>query len=212
MTGKSKVVAICDPRLMKTFRSLSDSMELTFAVPESLESLPEEGVLVVDDECYRLLEGHSLPPGLEIVKLASDNILVKTLELIGLREVGVVVAGVDLGLSVNYVIFADNVLLKYGSVREVSELVKTLMEVRSSINPRSVVVKVGVSPAGLHETFLTELLNSLRGSSFDIMLIDEHGTSGRCPTSYVGRKTFKNDDIKACVNIALREGLRLATW
>lgn len=211
MTGRSKAVVICDPKLMKVFKSLSDSMGLTFTVPESLESLPEEGVLVVDDECYRLLEGRSLPTGLEIVKLTSDNILAKTLELIGVREVGAVIAGVDLGLSVNYVIFADNVLLRYGSVREASELVKTLMEVRDSINPRSVVVKVGVSPAGLHEAFLTELLNSLRGSGFDLMLIDEHGTSSECPTSYVGRKTFKNDDMKACVNIALREGLRFTT-
>lgn len=202
-------VFICDPNTMRVFRSLSDSIELNFTIPESVEDLREGWVLVSDDECLELLMKYRGLDGLEVVKVGRDDVLIKVLELVGVREVGALIVGVDLGTAINYVILADNFLLKHGTVGNVSELVRSLSEVREALKPKRVFVKVGISPARLHERFLNELLSLVSRDEYILVLVDEHKTNVECPASYVGRKSFKGTDFKACINIALREGLRI---
>ncbi|MEM0297076.1 MAG: hypothetical protein QXS42_02670 [Zestosphaera sp.] len=205
----SVAVFICDPRLMNTFRSLSDSIELNFTIPESPEDLPKGEVLVVDDECLQLLERQHVLEGLKVMRVDEGNILSRVLELVGIRRVKALLVGVDLGTAVNYVILADNVLLEYGAVGSASDLMCSLLRVRDALRPEKVFIKVGVSPAGLHERFLDELLGLVGGCDYVLTLVDEHRTNVECPVSYVGRKAFKGMDFKACINIALREGLRI---
>lgn len=206
---RSVAVFICDPNIMMAFRSLGDSVGLNFTIPESLDSLPEDGVLVVDDECLKLLVRYRMLERVEVVKVSKNDVLRRVLGLVGVREVGALVVGVDLGTAINYVILADNVLLKYETVGNVSDLMRSLSEVEKALKPKRVFIKVGISPAGLHERFLNELLGLVGGSKYVLMLVDEHKTNVECPASYVGRKSFKETDFKACINIALRDGLRI---
>jgi len=67
------------------------------------------------------------------------------------------VMSVDLGTLVSYTVFADNVLLWYGSVEDFSRITIVLDEVADSINPRKVIIKAGVTSTGLRESFLRGL-------------------------------------------------------
>lgn len=205
------VVAICDPKLMSTFKNLSDLLDLRYKVFELRDNLSEFSTLVADEECLELIRRDHDISKVKVVKISEDNILLRLLELVGVSRVETIVVGVDPGNTViNYVIFADNVLLGYGSIKKFLDLVGVLSKIRSLLRPERVVIKVGVSPAGLWKPFMSEILRVVANEDkYSLVLVDENSTTDVCPTTYIGKKDLKNPDLRACINIALREGFLL---
>lgn len=202
------LVAICNPKLMSIFKSFSESIGLHYKVFESQEDLREASTLLVDEECLELIKRKYDVNKVRVMKVSEDNVLPSLLELVGVRSVETLVVGVDPGnTTINYVIFANNVLLDYGYVKKFSDLVEVLNKLRNSLNPGRVVIKVGVSPARLWKNLIPEFLRIARESSYSLILVDESRTTDTCPTTYIGKKDIKNPDLKACINIALKEGL-----
>ncbi|MGC8975070.1 MAG: hypothetical protein ACP5KB_02595 [Thermoprotei archaeon] len=210
MRGASSrnVVAICNPKLMSTFKNLSDLLDIHFKVFELRDNLSEVSTLIADEECLELIRRSHDISKVKVVKISEDNIMLRLLEVVGVSRVETIVVGVDPGNTIiNYVIFADNVLLGFGSTREFLDLVDVLNKVRSSLRPEKVVIKVGVSPAGLWKSFMSEISRVVSNEDrYSLVLVDENSTTGTCPTTYIGKKDLKNPDLRACINIALREG------
>lgn len=211
--GDRNVVAICSPKLMSIFKSLSDLIGLHYKVFELQDDLREATALLVDEECFELIKRSYDVSKVRVMKISEENVLASLLKLVGVDRVETLVVGVDLGGTViNYVIFANNVLLGYGSVKKFSDLASVLSEVRDSLRPERVVIKVGVSPAGFWESFMSEVVRIAEEGRYSLVLVDESSTTDVCPTTYIGRKDLKNPDLKACINIALREGLLRITY
>lgn len=207
------VVAICSPKLMGIFKSLSDLIELNYKVFESRDDLREATTLLVDEECFELIKKSYDVSRVRVMKISEENIVVSLLKLVGVNKVETLVVGVDLGdAMINYVIFANNVLLGYGSVKKFSDLADVLSKARNSTRPERVVIKVGVSSAGFWESFMSEVVRVAEEGRYSLVLVDESSTTGVCPTTYIGRKDLKNPDLKACINIAFREGLLKITY
>lgn len=212
-SASSNVVAICDPKLMNVFRNFSELVDLDYTVFESYESLREASTLIVDDECLELIKKDHDLSKVRVVRVSEDNVLARVLELVGVSRVEALVVGVDPGNTlINYVVFANNVLLSYGSVKKFSELAEVLDKIKSLLRPEKVVVKVGVSPAGFWESFMPEVLRMAEEGRYSLVLVDESSTTDACPTTYIGRKDIKDPDLRACINIALRDGLLRLTY
>ncbi len=211
--GSKNVVAICNPKLMSTFKSLSDLMDIQYKIFELREDLHEADTLLVDKECFELIERSHDVSKVRIVMISEDNILAKLLELVGVSKVETLVIGVDPGNTlINYVIFANNVLLGYGSLKKFQDLAEVLSKIRNSLHPGRVVIKVGVSPAGFWESYMSEVLRIVKEDRYTLVLVDESSTTDVCPMTYVGRKDLKNPDLRACINIALKEGFMKITY
>ncbi|MEM0025080.1 MAG: hypothetical protein QXZ48_03505 [Zestosphaera sp.] len=211
-TGRN-VVAICNPKLMNIFKNLSNLIDLHYKVFELQDDLREATTLLVDEECFELIKKNYDVSKVRVMKISEDNVLTSLLELVGVTKVETLVVGVDLGNAiVNYVIFANNVLLDYGYVKRFSDLAEILSKVKNSLGPERVVIKVGVSPAGFWESFMSEVLRIVEEGKYSLVLVDEDSTTGTCPTTYIGRKDLKDPDLRACINIALRGGLLKITY
>lgn len=211
--SSKNVVAICSPKLMSTFKSFSELMDLNYKVFELRDDLREADTLVVDEECFELIRRSYEISRVRVVMVSEDNILARLLELVGVSKVEALVVGVDPGdTTVNYVIFADNVLLGYGSLKKFSDLAEVLKNIRNSLHPARVVIKVGVPPARFWESRMSEVLEMVEEGRYTLILVDESSTTDACPTAYIGKKDLKNPDLRACINIALREGLLRITY
>ncbi|MEO3993445.1 MAG: hypothetical protein QN229_03965 [Desulfurococcaceae archaeon TW002] len=211
--SSKNVVAICDPKLMSIFKSFSDLIDLHYKVFELQDDLRNDTTLLVDEECFELIRRSRDVSRAKIVKISEDNVLISLLELVGVSRVESLVVGVDPGDTViNYVIFANNVLLGYDSVKKFSELAEVINKIRDLLHPEKVVIKIGVSPARLWESLMPEVLRVAEEGRYTLILVDESSTTDVCPTTYIGKKDLRNPDSRACINIALKEGRLRITY
>lgn len=196
---------ICDPRLMKKFVKLADELGLTYSVPSSLETKVSADIIIIDDECLEHYEINSSTAYL----VANDNVKNIVSEIAGVRKASVLMVGVDLGASIAFAVFADKELVNVGKVRKTEDFFQKLNEIVDFVEPRKVIVKVGLPETSSVDNVIGEILDGLLRMGYVTYLVDESGTSVETPRIVLRGLDVKDDDILAAINIALRDGTRI---
>lgn len=196
---------ICDPRLMRKFVKLADELGLTYSVPGSSETKVSADIIIIDDECLEHYEINSNTAYL----VANDNVKNIVSEVAGIRKASVLMVGVDLGANIAFAVFADKELVNVGKVREPKDFFQRLKELVDFVEPRKVIVKVGLPEINDVDNVVGEILEGLLRMGYIAYLVDESRTSVEAPKMVLRKLTVKDDDILAAINIALRNGMRV---
>lgn len=196
---------ICDPRLMRKFAKLAGELGLTYSVPKEVGVKVSADVIIIDDECLEHYEINSNAAYL----VTNSNIESVVSEVAGVRRASALMVGVDLGASIAYAAFADRELVSAGKVCEPKDFFQRLRELMSFIEPRKVIIKVGLPETNNADEVLGEVIEGLLKMGCITYLVDESRTSTEAPKIALRRLNVKDDDILAAINIALRSGMRV---
>jgi len=206
-TSRSRDIkaVICNPRLMRRFAKLASKLGLTYSVPKEVGTKVSADVIIIDDECLEHYEIDS-----NIAYLVTDsNVENVVSEVAGVRRASVLMVGVDLGASIAYAAFADKELVSAGKVCEPRDFLQRLRELMSFVEPRKMIVKVGLPETSDVNGVLDEVIEGLLKMGCVTYLVDESRTSTEAPKIALRRLKVKDDDILAAINIALRSGMRV---
>jgi len=196
---------ICDPKIMRKFVKLADELGLTYSVPKSFETKVLADIIVIDEECLEHYEINSSTAYLVV----NDNVKSIVSEIAGVRKASVLMIGVDLGASIAFAVFADKELINVGKVRKPEEFFWKLKELVDFVEPRKVIVKVGLPETSSVDGIIGEILDGLLRMGYITYLVDESRTSVETPKIMLRGLNVKDDDILAAINIALRDGMRV---
>ncbi len=198
-------VVICNPRLMRRFAKLAGKLGLTYSVPKEVGTKVSADVIIIDDEC---LEHYEIDSNTAYL-VTDSNVENVVSEVVGVRRASVLMVGVDLGASIAYAAFADKELVSAGKVCEPRDFFQRLRELMSFIEPRKIIVKVGLPETNDADEVLNEVIEGLLKMGCVTYLVDESRTSTEAPKIALRRLKVKDDDILAAINIALRSGMRV---
>ncbi len=198
-------VVICNPRLMRRFAKLAGKLGLTYSVPKEVGTKVSADVIIIDDEC---LEHYEIDSNTAYL-VTDSNVENVVSEVVGVRRASVLMVGVDLGASIAYAAFADKELVSAGKVCEPRDFFQRLRELMSFIEPRKIIVKVGLPETNDADEVLNEVIEGLLKMGCVTYLVDESRTSIEAPKIALRRLKVKDDDILAAINIALRSGMRV---
>ncbi len=209
-------MAIYDPRVWRKFLELSEGLNVSFRVPKDLspEELRNCDSILVDVQALAILarRGADLNTMCREVLVVSseENLLSPLLKFAGFTDVSRLTAGIDIGGSMAYVVLADGTYLTSGKSHEVRKVVGVLSKVREALRPLNSIVKVGVPHSEELLHLFKALTDSLLAEGFEVYLIDEFNTTLKpFPRIRGVPKKLKDKDLRAAINIALREGIKL---
>lgn len=203
---------ICNPRLMRKFVKIAKTIGLSYEVPTDLDlSLKHvSNLVIIDEECraYTSLRKVLEELKAEVFVVNEGNIASQTLKILGKDRVEVLTLGIDLGSRLAYAIFADDMLIDVGFTESPKELMIRLDEITGDLKPLKTVVKVGVTESrGLE--FVNDLLKFMSMKDLQVFLVDESNTSRETTSYYIKAYDVRDKDLRAAINIALKEGFRL---
>jgi len=198
------------------------SKRVPLEVPSTNEIKFNENVIYVfDAEGINILKMKDRGPNVIVIdelfsKGLSINAVVEYITCLsfGKERYNEVVIGIDVNSgSLAYAILADGILLEYDNItltgQQLHELIHRLIR---DIPCKRLILKIGLN--ALRENVLHVIISILKSLDDEIMnkiqlhLVEETYTSISNP--YIGLLTrIRNRDVKAAVNIALREGLKI---
>ncbi len=188
---------------MREFMDLARSLGIRYSVPEPFTKRIKADIVVIDEECL----SNYLVDSKAAYLVNNDNLKTIALELAGLREVGTLLVGIDVGSLIAYAVFANNKLVKSGKVRNSRDLINVLEELKESIKPLRTVVKIGESVLSSNTNNLMDLVENLVDLGYSVYIVEENETSRNAPSMLRG--DIKDKDVNAAVNIALKDGLKI---
>ncbi len=209
------IVMICDPKLMRKFVKTAKTVGLSYEVPMDLRVKPKyvNHFVIVDEECMKYTHVQKVIEELKanVVVVNEDNITSQTLKILGINHVEVLTLGVDIGRRLAYAMFADDMLIDVGFVENPKELMSKLDEVVNDLKPSKTVVKVGVTE-GRGTELISDLFKFVASKNLQIILVDEANTSKETTSYYVKAYGVRDKDLRAAINIALKDGIKTFTY
>jgi len=205
--GKRKTsiaVALCDPRLMRSFREVAERLRIVYTVPRAHDKVVSADIVIIDDEC---LEMFKVDAQAAYLVSSSEDVTRVAYEVAGVRQENVLLVGIDIGSQIAYVAIVGGTIIDKGKVRSPELLTLKIRNIRNELGGvREVIVKVGIPESSLYDEVLEELIELLLKSGCKVYAVDENGTSSK-PLPVLKRMVGEGDaDINAAVNIALRDG------
>ncbi len=209
------IVMICDPKLMRKFVKTAKTVGLSYEVPMDLRVKPKyvNHFVIVDEECMKYTHVQKVIEELKanVVVVNEDNITSQTLKILGINHVEVLTLGVDIGRRLAYAMLADDMLIDVGFVENPKELMSKLDEVVNDLKPSKTVVKVGVTE-GRGTELISDLFKFITSKNLQIILVDEANTSKETTSYYVKAYGVRDKDLRAAINIALKDGIKTFTY
>ncbi len=205
--GATIAVAICDPRLMRSFCSIAERLKIAYSVPKVGAKVVSADIVIIDEECLSMFSVDA--KAAYLVSRVEDVVRV-AYEVAGVRDEGVMLVGVDIGSQIAYVVIAGSTVVDKGKVKLPEELVLRIESIRRWLGGvRRIIVKVGIPESSTHNEVFSNVAYALTRMGYRVYAVDENGTSSKL-LPVLKRIVGEGDaDINAAVNIALREGTRL---